>query len=258
MAENTYFQVTDDKIYFNIPKNVLQKPIIKPIEHVNDDISKTSRNDRVLAQQNLPYKMSFNYLTNSVEIKLDKPKSMISKNKDDIKSSKMIRSEDLSTDTASEPTKRKLRDANTFDQKIKPTGRLAKNAVKNFAKQCFNFASSSIGLSIAKENLASEIDIAIFQEFIKGQKKAKITIADFRNSLLHSKDEDSSKDKKNKELFQKICEMFMKYYSHNWIFDSKKLKNKWLHLRLRGALLRRIQDPGSFFNFCKRTDYTSK
>jgi len=50
---------------------------------------------------------------------------------------------------------------------------------------------------------------------------------------------------KFKRLFQVISEIFIKYFSVNWIFDSK-VQYKQAHLKFRFKILRRIQNPELF------------
>ena len=133
----------------------------------------------------------------------------------------------------------------------KPKGREAKNVVKNFAKQCNNFACGPIGSNIAREFLKNQKEFEEFNYYIRGQKKDRVTIKDFRNALLYSETE-PLQVKEFKKLFQHLCVIFIQQYSHNWIFNSQFLKNKWLHLSLRNTLSRRISNPACFFNLCSR------
>ncbi len=56
---------------------------------------------------------------------------------------------------------------------------------------------------------------------------------------------DSREMKAFKPMFQYVCEVFLKYFCVNWVFHSK-VEDKVKHLKYRGKILRRIQNPELF------------
>ena len=74
----------------------------------------------------------------------------------------------------------------------------------------------------------------------------KITnIKNFRQLLLVLQT-DCPEIAKFKQVFQKICEEFIIYYSANWIFNSSKIKDMKGHIDARFKMLRRVQNPKYF------------
>jgi hypothetical protein len=71
-------------------------------------------------------------------------------------------------------------------------------------------------------------------------------IETFRDSMLRNEYEPKEKED-YKEFFRMAAEIFMKYFSVNWVFTGKMLY-KMEYLKIRGALLRRIKNPSSFIN----------
>ena len=123
--------------------------------------------------------------------------------------------------------------------------RAIKNMVKNFGRAICTFASSRLAIPYLTKLAALEgAEIEGFIQYTKSMKDKIVGLNHFRSLLLHEKNEDY-KTVAYKRLFQGISEVFIKYFSVNWIFDSK-VKYKQAHLRFRFKILRRIQNPERF------------
>ncbi len=67
-------------------------------------------------------------------------------------------------------------------------------------------------------------------------------------ALLLADDEDEEMIIAIKEAFQYSAEIFVKYFSVNWIYNSK-VGDKKNHLKARFKILRRIREPEYFTYF---------
>ena len=127
----------------------------------------------------------------------------------------------------------------------KEDARSTKTVVKNYGKAIASFAISNIAVlyltPIVKEE---KITLDEFTEYIGAAKETIEGIDTFR-ALLLVKSDDSSKLTAYKRVFGKIAEVFIKYFSVNWIF-SGRMANKKVHLMMRFKMLRRIQNPELF------------
>jgi len=124
---------------------------------------------------------------------------------------------------------------------LRPT----KNVVINFGKAIASFATSRLALPYLDSLFHKElITLEDFNDFI-GDAKNKIGgIESFRSLLLILKD-DSSKIIACKKVFAMIAEIFIKYFSINWIIHGR-VTHKLTYLKYRFKILRRIQNPEMF------------
>jgi len=123
--------------------------------------------------------------------------------------------------------------------------RAIKNIPKNYGKAICNFATSSLAvpyLSVPLEN-----EGVLLEDFVSYvlQIKGKIHGLHHFRSVLLDNQRDSVNVIKYKRLFRIISEVFIKYFSVNWIFNSK-IFHKEAHLKFRFKMLRRIQSPELF------------
>lgn len=120
-----------------------------------------------------------------------------------------------------------------------------KNIVKNYARAMINFGLSTMAMPYLAKILESQkIDIPDFRRFIKGQKEEINSIKKLRELLLIVEEDDkTTADLKNG--FRKISEIFIKFFSVNWIFNSK-ISDKAMHMKYRFKILRRIRNPEHF------------
>mgnify|MGYP006976739654 FL=1 len=120
-----------------------------------------------------------------------------------------------------------------------------KNIVKNYGNAIASFCRSRLALPYLQEFLKSlPITVDQFQEYIASKKNGLCNINNFRR-LLQEDSNDSEEEKLNKKIFRKMGEIFVKYFSVNWIFNSR-LKHREAHLKYRFKMLRRIQKPELF------------
>ena len=119
------------------------------------------------------------------------------------------------------------------------------NIMKNYCRALVNFGVSSL----ARPYLASEAEtIGIsYGKFLQilGSKKKNINCIKGLRGLLLQERRDTMNTKAFKTMFQRSCEVFLKYFCVNWIFNSK-VDNKIKHLNYRYKILRRVRNPEHF------------
>jgi hypothetical protein len=123
--------------------------------------------------------------------------------------------------------------------------RCAKNIAKNYGRAIGNFAVSDIAKPYILPILNQEgSDMKAFSDFVKATKSTIKGIDTFRALLMiHDTEEDNVV--RCKKVFRKIGEVFIKYFSVNWIFSSKII-HKLTYLKFRFKILRRIKNPELF------------
>lgn len=127
----------------------------------------------------------------------------------------------------------------------KPDYQSNRNIVKNYSRAMINFALSNVALPHLSQISQEEfVNLNEFKLFLKSQKKAVNSIKTLRDLLLIKKDEDI-KIAAFKRVFGKISEVFVKFFSINWIFHSK-ISDRMMHVKYRFKILRRIRNPEYF------------
>jgi len=120
-----------------------------------------------------------------------------------------------------------------------------KNIVKNYARAMVNFTLSDMANSYLDKILTQEnLELKQFKTFVAEQKEDINSIKTLREVLLIS-DEEESQIQAYKRAFRAISVIFIKFFSVNWIFNSK-LGDKKLHLKYRFKILRRVRNPEHF------------
>jgi len=121
----------------------------------------------------------------------------------------------------------------------------SKNVVKNFGKQMASFSCSVLSMPYLVP-LAQQFNVTTsgFLDWIEEHKTRINSISALRSLLLITED-DSPEVKSYKKIFQQLGEIFIKYFSVNWIFNGR-ISNKLVHLKYRFRMLRRIRNPESF------------
>jgi len=120
-----------------------------------------------------------------------------------------------------------------------------KTIVKNYGKAISSFAISSIAVPYLVPLLNQEqVKLNEFVDYI-GKAKETIEGIDTFRALLLAKPNDEKKAASFKTIFRTIAEIFIKYFSVNWIF-SGRMSNKKVHLQYRFKMLRRVQSPELF------------
>ena len=120
-----------------------------------------------------------------------------------------------------------------------------KNIMKNYSRALVNFATSEVCLPYLTERLEQQhISRDFFQDVLLSRKSKINCISSLRQLLLpHVSDQQDIAG--FKRVFREICEIFLKCFAVNWIFNSK-VNNKMGHLRYRFKILRRVQNPEYF------------
>ena len=123
--------------------------------------------------------------------------------------------------------------------------RATKNIVKNYGRAISAFALSKLAAPYLDKVLENEgLTIQQFTRYIT-QIRGKIDgLTHFRSTILIAQD-DNSDIAANKRAFIAISEVFIKYFSVNWIYNSRVF-HKEAHLKFRFKMLRRIQRPELF------------
>lgn len=120
-----------------------------------------------------------------------------------------------------------------------------KNMTINYGRAIVTFTASPLALPYLQAYLEKEqINMAEFIAFAKTKKKSIAGISSFR-SLLLIEDSDTEKMKAYKRVLQYMSEVFIKYFSVNWIMHGR-LTHKITYLKFRFKMLRRIQNPHLF------------
>jgi len=121
-----------------------------------------------------------------------------------------------------------------------------KNIVINYGKAITSFASSELARPYLAPLINQECPVT-YDEFVIFAISSRDRIGgidSFRDLLLvHEKD--TEKQAAFKHLLQQISEIFIKYFSVNWIIHGR-LKYKLVYLKYRNRMLRRIQKPEHF------------
>jgi len=125
----------------------------------------------------------------------------------------------------------------------------AKNIVTNFGKAIATFAMSELALpyltlELEKEGFENLIKPDEFVEFVKSS-KGKINSIEGLRSLILIEENDSPKAVAFKKCFQTLAEIFIKFFSVNWIIHGR-VTYKLEHLKFRFRMLRRIKNPEVF------------
>jgi len=130
--------------------------------------------------------------------------------------------------------------------------RSTKNIVKNYGKAICSFACSEIGKPYLDSVLEKNNIQQKHKEFIAYICKVKESIDSIQSfrSLLLITENDTDDMIAYKRAFAAIGEIFIKYFSVNWIF-SGRITHKDTHLKFRFKMLRRIQNP-EFFTYLKQ------
>lgn len=123
-----------------------------------------------------------------------------------------------------------------------------KNVVKNYSRAICNFCCNQLATPYLEDYFSKRqekmIDLREFRRFVSLNKKTCDSIDRFRNMFM-LKEGELPKYAKFKEVFRYLGEVFLKYFSVNWVY-SGRLQHKSAHLSYRCKLLRRIKNPELF------------
>jgi hypothetical protein len=120
-----------------------------------------------------------------------------------------------------------------------------KNIVKNYGNAIIGFGITKVALPYIQDKAEEYgVNVAEFQKFMS-TKKDSISGIDSLRSFLMESNKDTEQTRGFKAMFKHLAVVFIKYFSVNWIFNSK-IKYKEAHLKFRNRMLRRIMDPEHF------------
>ena len=130
-------------------------------------------------------------------------------------------------------------------KKRKPKRSIGNNVMKNYCAAMITFALSRMSDPyLRKLSFVKRLSLAMWRQTLRPKRQKVHSIQSFRELLL-IEEQDSEVTKEYKILFQEACRVFLKYFSVNWIYNSR-LSDKSKYLTYRGKLLRRVQNPESF------------
>ena len=120
-----------------------------------------------------------------------------------------------------------------------------KNLAINYGKAISTFSMSTLAKPYLADYLEEqEISFKDFARYVSDKKEHIGSISDLRGLLLCTV-EDSPKARAYKGAFKIASEVFIKYFSVNWIIHGK-VANKLVYLKFRSKMLRRVQNPELF------------
>lgn len=130
--------------------------------------------------------------------------------------------------------------------------KITKNISLNYGKAIASFALSDIALDYLEELTKNEkIKLCQFIAFLSSTRDKIRGISGFRSLLLIT-NKDCAEVAACKRVFKALCEIFIKYFSVNWIIHGKMV-HKEVYLKYRSKMLRRIQNP-EHFTYIKAND----
>jgi len=119
-----------------------------------------------------------------------------------------------------------------------------KNIVKNYGKNSALFSISPEGKQYISGKLSEE-EFYHYSQFVKERIPNLININNFREMMIPAP-MDTPDVCKFKKVFQEMAEIFISYFSLNWIFHSPRIKDVKGHIAMRNKMLRRVRNPELF------------
>ena len=127
-----------------------------------------------------------------------------------------------------------------------------KNIVKNYGRAFASFALSNISHKFLNKLLEEkQLSLAKFKEFVLDRREGINGISTLRDMLL-IQNQDTNDEISCKEIFKQLSIVFLKFFSVNWIFESK-IDDKIAHLKCRFKMIRRVKNP-EFFTYLQTSD----
>jgi hypothetical protein len=123
-----------------------------------------------------------------------------------------------------------------------PKGNKIKNLLKNYGGYLAKFVKSSQGKALVLPYFGAKE--SVYKEFYLWLKKKRIyKLTNLREALEINPDTDNQCSALFKDTLKSIYLLFIKKYSHNWVYGSGRLKDKFTHILLRRKLMRKIENP---------------
>lgn len=139
----------------------------------------------------------------------------------------------------------KIEEYSLPEQKKKAKRSPGNNVMKNYANAMVNFALSRMAepyLTRCPE--VRGMPPQMFRQLLSSNKRKTNSMKSFRE-LLVIDEKDCEVTKVVKSLFRETSKVFLKYFSVNWIYNSR-LNDKQKYLKYRMKLFRRVEKPEQF------------
>jgi len=122
-----------------------------------------------------------------------------------------------------------------------------KNIVKNYGRAICNFILSPVSRLYLDEIIRKDHSNILAERFISyiNERKESIDCIERLKNLLIQREDDDEEEAAFKSIFKKLGEIFIKYFSVNWIY-SGRLTYKQAHVDFRFKMLRRLRNPENF------------
>lgn len=158
--------------------------------------------------------------------------------------------------TIQDDRSRRLRSSTTEQRHQKKlilrSGNSTKNMSINYGKTISSFSTSQLAIPYLEPYLKScEVVLHDFVSFVNQAKGNIGGISSLRSLLVIDEKSDAKQIVIFKRIFKMIAEVFIKYFSVNWITHGR-LTHKLVYLKFRAKMLRRIQNPELFTYVRKR------
>jgi len=130
------------------------------------------------------------------------------------------------------------------------------NIMKNYCRGITNFVLSDLAIKYLVPLLEKhQLELETFRVFILAKKPKINCIKQLRGLLLVKKD-DREEMAAMKDIFREITIIFLKYFSPNWIYNTR-IADKYAHLKYRFKVLRRVKNP-IYFTYLQGFDHQSQ
>jgi len=117
------------------------------------------------------------------------------------------------------------------------------NVMKNYCRALINFGLSPQFCPYFSSEIENELSYERFIKILTLKRKVNC-IKGLRRLLLQDV-RDSREISAFKVIFRRSCEVFLKYFCVNWIYNSR-VGDRLKHLSYRGKILRRVRNPELF------------
>lgn len=122
----------------------------------------------------------------------------------------------------------------------------SKNIVKNYGKAMAAFILGEAATPYLEKSLSKyQLDKKLFREFVMNRKETISGISTLQALLNTDVFAKTTDDYKFRAVFRELCEVFLKHFAVNWIFECKS-NSKDALLLCRFKMLRRVQSPSKF------------
>jgi hypothetical protein len=149
---------------------------------------------------------------------------------------------------SSKKKKRSYDKGNTSQSKISEHDvKSTKNIIKNYGRAICNFILDPISLPYLEDIIRLDKEEVKLEDFIAyiAERKGNVTSMEKFQRILVAKDSDNKEEVAFKRIFKKVSEIFVKYFSVNWIYSGRMLYKR-AHLDFRFKMLRRLRNPELF------------